>query len=168
MVLAMHQRNLHGQPRFGFFFEPEHWSGEPVNREPGKHSELIWADPAHLPPDTVDYTATAISAIEEGKHFLVTDGSRHLPRSSPPDRHARPSQETIEELGRRWGRGRHHGPHHASAEGRTFDDLARAAGVLNFRTACVSRYRLTGRCLEILSVVDFVNGTRLISVREVE
>jgi hypothetical protein len=75
---------------------------------------------------------------------------------------------TLPEVARRGGRDHHHGPQPASTEGHTFDDLARAAGVLNLRTACVSRYRLTGRCLEILSVVDFVNGTRLISVREVE
>jgi 8-oxo-dGTP diphosphatase len=71
MVLAMHQRNPDGQDRFGFFFEPDHWDGVPVNREPGKHSELIWADPAHLPADTVGYTRKAVTAIEKGLCFLV-------------------------------------------------------------------------------------------------
>ena len=71
MVLAMHQRNPDGQARFGFFFEPQHWEGEPVNREPHKHSELIWADPERLPLDTVEYAATAITTIEQGCCFTV-------------------------------------------------------------------------------------------------
>jgi 8-oxo-dGTP diphosphatase len=71
MVLAMHQRSRDGGARFGFFFEPTHWDGEPVNREPDRHTELVWADPASLPPDTVDYTAQAIRAIEQGRHFTV-------------------------------------------------------------------------------------------------
>ena len=49
LVLAMHQRNPDGQARFGFFFEPGRWDGEPVNREPGKHSALVWADPGRPP-----------------------------------------------------------------------------------------------------------------------
>lgn len=31
-VLTMHQRNPDGQARFGFFFEPGRWDGEPVSR----------------------------------------------------------------------------------------------------------------------------------------
>jgi 8-oxo-dGTP diphosphatase len=70
-VLTMHRRNPDGQARFGFFFEPGRWDGEPVNREPGKHSELVWADPAALPVDTVDYTAKAIAAIKGGRSFTT-------------------------------------------------------------------------------------------------
>src|SRR6185437_9574799 len=38
------------QPRYwarpiGFAFEPRSWDGEPVNTEPHKHSELVWAAP---------------------------------------------------------------------------------------------------------------------------
>jgi 8-oxo-dGTP diphosphatase len=71
LVLAMHQRNPDGQARFGFFFEPLEWAGEPINREPRKHTELIWANPWQLPPDTVDYAAKAITAIEHGSHFTI-------------------------------------------------------------------------------------------------
>jgi 8-oxo-dGTP diphosphatase len=71
MVLAVHRRNLDGHTRFGFFFQPSQWSGNPANREPGKHSELAWADPDHLPLDTVDYTAAAITAIRQGQHFAL-------------------------------------------------------------------------------------------------
>lgn len=72
MVLAMHQRNMDGiNTRFGFFFQPEHWDGQPANCEPHKHSELIWADPDKLPPDTHEYTAAAIAAIQRGSTFTL-------------------------------------------------------------------------------------------------
>jgi 8-oxo-dGTP pyrophosphatase MutT (NUDIX family) len=80
-VLTMHQRNPDGQARFGFFFEPGRWDGEPVNREPGKHSEPVWADPAALPADTVDYTAKAIAAIEAGRSFTMNGWDE--PAASP-------------------------------------------------------------------------------------
>jgi hypothetical protein len=58
--------------RIGFAFEPVGgWDGEPVNAEPHKHSELVWADPAALPPDTVDYTAAVIAAVERGDTFAL-------------------------------------------------------------------------------------------------
>lgn len=71
MVLAMHQRNPEGSARFGFFFEPGTWDGEPVNREPRKHTEMLWADPGDLPADTVGYTSVAIAAIEQGAIFTI-------------------------------------------------------------------------------------------------
>lgn len=71
MILAVHRRNPDGHTRFGFFFQPRHWSGTPVNREPGKYSEIVWADPHHLPPDMVDYTAAGIAAIRHGTHFAL-------------------------------------------------------------------------------------------------
>lgn len=48
------------------------WSGQPVNAEPGKHSELVWASPARLPPDIVDYTAAVIGAVERGTRFTLS------------------------------------------------------------------------------------------------
>ena len=62
LALSIHQRNPGTRPaRIGFAFGPPgHWDGQPVNAEPHKHSELIWADPSDLPPDTVDYTAAII------------------------------------------------------------------------------------------------------------
>jgi 8-oxo-dGTP diphosphatase len=58
LALSIHERHpgtTHA--RIGFAFEPASWHGEPVNAESGKCSELLWADPARLPPDTVGYTA---------------------------------------------------------------------------------------------------------------
>jgi 8-oxo-dGTP diphosphatase len=73
LVLSIHQRHPGtGHARIGFAFEPVGgWEGDPVNAEPHKHSELVWADPAALPPDTVDYTAAVIAAVERGDTFAL-------------------------------------------------------------------------------------------------
>ena len=71
-VLSIHQRNPgSSHARVGFAFTPCSWDGEPVNAEPHKHSELVWADPADLPPDTVGYTAAVITAVEHGLTFTL-------------------------------------------------------------------------------------------------
>lgn len=71
-VLSIHQRNPgSGHARVGFAFEPRRWEGEPVNAEPHKHSGLVWADPTALPPDTVDYVAALITAVERGVTFTL-------------------------------------------------------------------------------------------------
>ena len=71
-VLSIHQRNPGtSHARIGFVFTPRTWDGEPVNAEPHKHSELIWADPARLPPDVVGYAAAVITAVERGLTFTL-------------------------------------------------------------------------------------------------
>ena len=71
-VLSIHQRNPGSRhARIGFAFEPRAWDGEPVNAEPRKHSALIWADPARLPPDTVGYAAAVITAVGHGLAFTL-------------------------------------------------------------------------------------------------
>ena len=71
-VLSIHQRNRGtSDTRVGFAFAPSAWAGEPVNAEPHKHSELIWADPAALPADTAEYTAAVITAAERGLTFTL-------------------------------------------------------------------------------------------------
>ncbi len=71
-VLSIHQRNPEsGHARVGFAFEPRRWDSEPVNAEPHKHSGLVWADPAALPRDTVDYAAAVITAVERGITFTL-------------------------------------------------------------------------------------------------
>jgi len=71
-VLSIHQRNPGTRhARIGFAFTPRTWDGEPVNAEPHKHSELVWADPGRLPPDTVGYTAAVITAVEHGLTFTL-------------------------------------------------------------------------------------------------
>jgi 8-oxo-dGTP diphosphatase len=71
-VLSIHHRNpATSHARIGFTFTPRSWYGEPANAEPHKHSELVWADPADLPPDTVGYTAAVITAVEHGLTFTL-------------------------------------------------------------------------------------------------
>jgi 8-oxo-dGTP diphosphatase len=71
-VLSIHQRNPGtAETRIGFAFTPSAWDGEPVNAEPHKHSELIWAAPAALPADTAEYTAAVITAAERGLTFTL-------------------------------------------------------------------------------------------------
>ena len=71
-VLSIHQRNPGtSDTRVGFAFTPGRWDGEPVNAEPHKHSELVWATPAALPADTAEYTAAVITAAERGLAFTL-------------------------------------------------------------------------------------------------
>jgi 8-oxo-dGTP diphosphatase len=86
LALVMHHRNPGGHARVGFFFEPGHWAGEPVNREPAKCSGLLWADPDSLPAQTVPYVAAAIARIQEGAIFAlngwdspVSQATEHIP-----------------------------------------------------------------------------------------
>lgn len=72
LALSIHQRHpgtTHA--RIGFAFEPTEWHGEPVNAEPHKHSELIWAEPDRLPPDTFGYATAIINAVEHGTTFVL-------------------------------------------------------------------------------------------------
>jgi 8-oxo-dGTP diphosphatase len=72
LALSIHQRNAAStHTRIGFAFEPSHWDGEPVIGEPAKCSQLLWADPSNLPPDTVEYTAAIIRAVERGTTFAL-------------------------------------------------------------------------------------------------
>jgi hypothetical protein len=62
-------------PAPGFAFEPGRWDGEPVIGKPAKCSQLLWADPGNLPPDTVEYTAAIIRAIEHGTVWVPVIGT---------------------------------------------------------------------------------------------
>jgi hypothetical protein len=42
-----------------------------VNREPDKHTELVWADLAALPPDLVAYTRAALDCFADGREYAV-------------------------------------------------------------------------------------------------
>jgi 8-oxo-dGTP diphosphatase len=65
--------------RFGFFFEAGRWSGEPVNAEPHKCSELVWVDPRDPPPDVVPYQAVALTCLAGRSRFslLGWDGGQN-------------------------------------------------------------------------------------------
>ncbi|MBV9026604.1 MAG: NUDIX domain-containing protein [Streptomycetaceae bacterium] len=62
----IHHRSPEGQGRVGVAFLARRWHGMPYNREPDKHSRLVWADPAAPPPDCVPYTAALLAAVAAG------------------------------------------------------------------------------------------------------
>ena len=71
-VVVVHHRSPGGQARIGWFFAAEAgWAGEPVNREPGKHSELAWVDPATPPNDLVAYTWAGLAAWRAGAPWAI-------------------------------------------------------------------------------------------------
>ena len=69
---VVHHRSPGGQARIGWFFAAEAgWAGEPVNREPAKHSELVWIDPAAPPADLVAYTWAGLAAWRAGAPWAI-------------------------------------------------------------------------------------------------
>ncbi|WP_327352763.1 methyltransferase, FxLD system [Streptomyces sp. NBC_01304] len=70
-VHVVHHRNGDEEPRIGFFFLAESWRGEPVNREPHKCAQLLWADPTSPPANTVPYTAAALAQIANQQPFSL-------------------------------------------------------------------------------------------------
>ncbi|MEV5379016.1 NUDIX domain-containing protein [Streptomyces nondiastaticus] len=65
----IHHRSPEGQARLGVVFTTQRWSGEPRNREPGKCSALVWADPGRPPADCVPYTAAVLDRFCAGALF---------------------------------------------------------------------------------------------------
>jgi len=51
------------------YFEATTWQGEPVNAEPDKCSELLWADSDHLPGDVIPAVHTALTSVSRGMHY---------------------------------------------------------------------------------------------------
>jgi 8-oxo-dGTP diphosphatase len=49
-----------------FFFAVDGWTGTPEIREPEHCTELVWADPADVPADTVDYLPGVLAGIAAG------------------------------------------------------------------------------------------------------
>lgn len=71
-------RSPDGGQRLGVAFAVGRWSGEIHNREPDKHTELIWADPADPPEDCVPYTAALLAAVTEDQLFSVHGYTHHV------------------------------------------------------------------------------------------
>jgi 8-oxo-dGTP diphosphatase len=64
---VMHRNE--GDERVDFFVEVAAWQREPVNNEPDKCDELLWADIHSLPANTIPYVRRAITNHESGIHF---------------------------------------------------------------------------------------------------
>lgn len=53
-------------------FAADEWTGEPENREPGKHAQVRWTDTAAIPDNFVNTTASAL------RHYLAGGASISL------------------------------------------------------------------------------------------
>lgn len=63
----MFRRSL--EPRVDIFFTTGTWLGIPQIREPTKCTQLVWADTAEFPDDTLDFVGQAITDAYQGRHF---------------------------------------------------------------------------------------------------
>jgi 8-oxo-dGTP pyrophosphatase MutT (NUDIX family) len=64
---VMHRNE--GDERVDFFVNVTKWQGEPVNTEPGKCDELLWASVDALPENTIPYVRRAILNHRRGIKF---------------------------------------------------------------------------------------------------
>jgi 8-oxo-dGTP diphosphatase len=55
------------------FFTVAAWTGTPTIREPDKCTELIWADPADLPADTIDYLPSVLAGVAAGEPLILAN-----------------------------------------------------------------------------------------------
>jgi ADP-ribose pyrophosphatase YjhB (NUDIX family) len=66
-----HHADPDGQARVGVFFTTVRWTGEPVNAEPGKCSEIAWHDLSDLPDDIVGYIRAGLRAHTRNDAFSL-------------------------------------------------------------------------------------------------
>lgn len=60
---VMHRKS--NDIRMDFFFRINAWNGTPVNCEPDRCSEFVWARVSDLPHDTIPYIRHAINCVSE-------------------------------------------------------------------------------------------------------
>ncbi|HUQ60775.1 NUDIX domain-containing protein [Lentzea sp.] len=70
-VHTLHANGTGVEPRLGLFFEVRRWTGDPVNREPAKCSELGWFRLGALPEDLIPYPAAGLAAYLAGTPFAA-------------------------------------------------------------------------------------------------
>jgi 8-oxo-dGTP pyrophosphatase MutT (NUDIX family) len=69
VVGVIHRRSREERVDFFLAYRLEPDGQEPQNREPEKCSELVWADLARLPPDTIPYVRAGIENFKSGIWF---------------------------------------------------------------------------------------------------
>ncbi|MBT2459584.1 NUDIX domain-containing protein [Streptomyces sp. ISL-86] len=62
----LHYRSEQGAGRLCTVFATQHWSGEPRNAAPLKHSEVVWADPGGPPADCRPLTHAVLNQYVAG------------------------------------------------------------------------------------------------------
>ena len=66
-----HHADPDGLARIGVFFAANRWTGEPVNAEPGKCTEIAWHELGNLPGDIVTYIRAGLQAYHQGTTFSL-------------------------------------------------------------------------------------------------
>ena len=71
LALVMHRYSPTSNPpeRMDFFMRIEKWSGDIINMEPHKCSELKWFEIANLPTNTIPYIKYALEQIACGSSY---------------------------------------------------------------------------------------------------
>ncbi|MEV5010606.1 NUDIX domain-containing protein [Streptomyces sp. NPDC055692] len=65
----VHLHAADGERVIGVVFLAREWEGEPYNREPDTHSELVWADPASPPADCHPFTHEVLRHFDAGLRY---------------------------------------------------------------------------------------------------
>ncbi len=71
LAATVHFRHPHQEGRLGLFFQPQRWSGEPVNAEPHKCAEIAWFPLDALPDRTYPYTRAGIDLYRQRENFAA-------------------------------------------------------------------------------------------------
>lgn len=71
LVHTLHVNGSGPEPRLGLFFETRRWTGEPINREPGKCSAVTWFSLDALPEKLISYPAAGIHGYRTGLPFSI-------------------------------------------------------------------------------------------------
>jgi 8-oxo-dGTP pyrophosphatase MutT (NUDIX family) len=69
VVGVMHRKSDDERVDFFLAYRLDAGGPEPENREPEKCSELLWADLAHLPDDTIPYVRAGVENFRRGAWF---------------------------------------------------------------------------------------------------
>ncbi|MER8197652.1 NUDIX domain-containing protein [Streptomyces microflavus] len=65
----VHLHAADGERVTGVVFLARQWEGEPYNREPDTHSELVWADPGSPPEDCHPFTREVLAHFAAGLRY---------------------------------------------------------------------------------------------------
>jgi hypothetical protein len=55
-------------------FVAEDWTGEPINAEPHKHTQVAWIDAAQVPGEFVSTTRAALASYLDNGAVVTTEG----------------------------------------------------------------------------------------------
>ncbi|MGW5927705.1 NUDIX domain-containing protein [Streptomyces anulatus] len=64
-----HLHAADGERVTGVVFLARQWEGEPYNREPDTHSNLVWADPGNPPEDCHPFTREVLCHFATGRRY---------------------------------------------------------------------------------------------------